>query len=287
MIEIKNFSDLSLEEAQTLIGKENAVRVFNPNTQSKTKFYNLNEFIQTKQAVIDFFKDMPNIPNDLPNRDMLIFSYVYTKLSHMIKYDEVAVKASMSTGYAREMAEHLLDNAANAYGGLVLNTALCSGYSDTLKVLLESQGIKCKEIGGGSRTRGEKGGAHAWNQVCLDGKWYNCDLTNDCDFIMEGLQAPFYLKSNDDFKRYEQYPPHNPDIVEYATDTISPEIQEELINNAKQMLEQEKQMKQERLAKEQQEKELQAKQEKFNKLPKFIQKVCLAVAPKKFAGMER
>lgn len=287
MIEIKNFSDLSLEEAQTFIGKENAVCVFNPNTQSKTKFYNLNEFIQTKEAVIDFFKDMPNISKDTLNREMLIFSYVYTKLSQLVKYDDLAVKASMSTGYARDMAEHLLDNAANAYGGLVLNTALCSGYSDTLKVLLESQGIKCKEIGGGSRTRGEKGGSHAWNQVCLDGKWYNCDLTNDCDFILEGLQAPYFLKNNVDFKRYEQYPPHNPEIVEQAIDTISLELQEELINNAKQMIEQEKQIKQERLACEQQEQEFKAKQEKFNKLPKFVQKVCLVVAPKKFAGMER
>lgn len=286
-MKIENFNDLTLEEAKELQEKENVIFVFNPQTQSKTKIYTINKFIKTKQAVDDFFIDMPEVPLHVSDRELKIFSYIYTKLAYLIKYDENAVKASNAVGYERDMLEDVLDNAANAYGGLILNTALCSGYSDTLKVLLESQGIKCKEIGGGSRTRGEKGGSHAWNQVFLDGKWYNCDLTNDCDFILEDLQAPYFLKNNVDFKRYEQYPPHNPEIVEQAIDTISLELQEDLINNAKQMIEQEKQIKQERLVREQQEQEFKAKQEKFNKLPKFVQKVCLAVAPKKFAGMER
>ena len=286
-MDIKNFNDLTLEKAKELQGKENVVYVLNPQTQSKTKIYTLNEYIETKQVVDEFFQDMPEIPLNDTNRELQIFSYIYTKLAYLIKYDENAVKASNAVGYERDMLEHILDNASTAYGGLVLHKALCSGYSDTLKVLLESQGIKCKEISGGARTRGEGGGSHAWNQVCLDGVWYNCDLTNDCDFIIEDLQAPYFLKSNDDFKRYEEYPPKTPEIVEDAITTMSNEMQEELIHNAKNLLEREKQNKQNRLAKEQEQKVFQEKQEKFEKLPKFVQKVCLAVAPKKFAGMGR
>ena len=48
-------------------------------------------------------------------------------------------------------------------------------------------------------------GGHAWNQVFLDGKWYNVDLTNDRDKIVEGRPCKHFLKSNIEFTRYDKY----------------------------------------------------------------------------------
>lgn len=48
-------------------------------------------------------------------------------------------------------------------------------------------------------------GSHAWNQVYLDGKWYNVDLTNDRDKIVECRPCKHFLKSNKEFTRYDKY----------------------------------------------------------------------------------
>ena len=106
-------------------------------------------------------------------------------------------------------------------------------------------GIKAKVISGGTKTRGEainSYGSHAWNQVCLDGVYYNCDLTNDADFILECAKLPHFLKSNEELgegekNRFFRYPPKYPDMVEEAKESVSDEFQEQLINEQRQILE--------------------------------------------------
>lgn len=96
-------------------------------------------------------------------------------------------------------------------------------------------------------------GSHAWNQVELDGVLYNCDLTNDADFILGGLKLPFFLKSNADFghgdyNRYSKYPPNGKGpTFEIATVTISDEIQEKLIEEQKELIQQQKVLKEQEL----------------------------------------
>lgn len=289
MEKIKKISDITLEQAREIALKSQytTIVVSNPETQDESRIYYANQLYKTKLAIESFFRDMPEYDTADPNREMKIFTYIYTKLSEMVTYDHFASEASNLSGYYLDRATDLLNEAASAYGGLVKRSALCSGYSDTLLVLLESQNIKAKIISGGPKTRGEAmrtgTGSHAWNQVCLDGVWYNCDLTNDCDFIKEGLQAPYFLKSNDDFRRYEQYPPKKPSMVESASSSISAEQQEQLITDAKKILEKERA----RLAEETQKANTTRQSALNKKLPKFIIKIISSLKKERSGEVEK
>lgn len=58
------------------------------------------------------------------------------------------------------------------YAVLVLNQAVCGGYAKTFQVCMNMMGIQCDYISGRSSTS-----SHAWNQVCIDGEWYEVDCT--------------------------------------------------------------------------------------------------------------
>ncbi len=51
---------------------------------------------------------------------------------------------------------------------------VCDGYAESFKILMNGAGIECKVIYGDTPY-----GLHAWNQVKIDGKWYNMDVTWD------------------------------------------------------------------------------------------------------------
>ena len=72
-----------------------------------------------------------------------------------------------------------------AYGVLVDQVAVCQGYAYAFELLLNCVGVDCRYIVGDA---GDPAESHAWNQVCIDGKWYNVDSTWD-DPVAEELVA--------------------------------------------------------------------------------------------------
>lgn len=66
--------------------------------------------------------------------------------------------------------------SASAYGALVEGRAKCDGISLGMKWLLEEMGISCMVISG---TQPGASIGHAWNIVCIDGTYYDLDVTND------------------------------------------------------------------------------------------------------------
>jgi hypothetical protein len=78
------------------------------------------------------------------------------------------------------------------YGGLVLGTVQCEGYAKTFKYICNKAGIETVVVTGNV----ESGASHAWNKVCVDGSWYNIDLTHD-DPV---LQTP-----NSEYVRYNYF----------------------------------------------------------------------------------
>lgn len=55
---------------------------------------------------------------------------------------------------------------------------VCQGYALTFKMMCEMAGLKVNYVTGKGYSGGQWGG-HAWNQVRIDGKWYNVDVTWD------------------------------------------------------------------------------------------------------------
>ena len=73
-----------------------------------------------------------------------------------------------------------------AYGALVNKEAVCEGYAKAYKLLMDAMGIPCDVV---------INEEHAWNVVCLEGKWYLVDVTNDdtsgngMNFFLLGMDA--------------------------------------------------------------------------------------------------
>ena len=88
-----------------------------------------------------------------------------------------------------------------AEGSLLNKKAVCDGYANGFRVLMDGLKIKCKVVVGSA-----EGGGHAWNMVKLDGKWYHVDVTFD-DPIINGSNKntkPYYgyfLKSSKTMKK--------------------------------------------------------------------------------------
>lgn len=59
---------------------------------------------------------------------------------------------------------------------LTTKKAVCSGYANAFKLLRSSSGIPCEYVSGSAYTKDGYEG-HAWNQVAIDNKWYNVDVT--------------------------------------------------------------------------------------------------------------
>lgn len=84
------------------------------------------------------------------------------------------------------------DRIFDIYGTLVNHIAVCNGYATTYKVLMDRLSIPCRYIYGDS-------GAHAWNQIQIDGVWYNVDCSWDdvSDTERSGwVQHKYFLASD-------------------------------------------------------------------------------------------
>ena len=90
-------------------------------------------------------------------------------------------------------------------GVLLHGIAVCSGYADTFELLCDLAGIECVVIGGWSTRTGE---GHAWNQVRVDGVWYNVDVCWDDPVSSKPiLRYNYFLISDEEF--YTTHGTHN------------------------------------------------------------------------------
>lgn len=75
-------------------------------------------------------------------------------------------------------------NRYDVYGSLINKKAVCEGYAEGLKCILDKAGVDCVIVSGtGTNSSGETE-AHEWNCVKIDGKWYGVDATWDDPIII-------------------------------------------------------------------------------------------------------
>lgn len=91
------------------------------------------------------------------------------------------------------------DNAGNhmkttAYSALFYHTAVCQGYSSLMYRMLRESGVDARVITG-KALYPDKDEYHAWNIVCIDGSYYNVDITWD----KQCGERKYFLKSDGDF----------------------------------------------------------------------------------------
>lgn len=82
-----------------------------------------------------------------------------------------------------------VDQSQEAYGILVMGTAVCNGYAQAFQVMAEQAGLDAVIVTG-SDSAGATGGSHAWNKVNVDGRWVLVDTTWDDPIGMAGWGEP-------------------------------------------------------------------------------------------------
>lgn len=84
-------------------------------------------------------------------------------------------------------------------GVLENGRAVCSGYAKTFQLLCEFAGIACERVS-------SKWLNHEWNQVRVDGTWYNIDVTWDDS---RGIRYDYFLCSDQDFEGHYDWHDEN------------------------------------------------------------------------------
>ena len=115
-------------------------------------------FDELNSAIIPILSRIPDEATELARETIIHDAVVDT-----VAYDFEAAEADDSS-----------HDAFNVYGALVRKKAVCTGYAGAMKMLLNLVGIECRTAVGMSKNSG-----HMWNQVRIDGDWYNLDVTWD------------------------------------------------------------------------------------------------------------
>ncbi len=84
---------------------------------------------------------------------------------------------------------------STAYGCLVQKEANCEGYAKAFNLLAARMGMECILVTG----KTDEGENHAWNQVKIDGKWYNLDVTWDDTDVENDIRRIYFLCDDEFF----------------------------------------------------------------------------------------
>lgn len=151
--------------------------------------------------------------------------------AHFLEMDRLALQLKKDTDYdtVKNVHDYLIDNfeydnnteMANHtdIDGFRDKKMVCSGYSLATYYLLNKLGIDTRIITGFGGDTGEQSENHMWNLVCLNGKWYNLDVTWD-DGGGTNRQYTYFLKSDADFPMHVRMGP-------YAASSVAEQISKE------------------------------------------------------------
>ena len=105
-------------------------------------------------------------------------------------FDYIAKNVS----YDDDGVEHTLISNQNLIGAVFNGKSVCEGYSKFLQQMLSLIDVESIVVQGGGIK--EEGG-HVWNQVFIDGKWYNVDVTAASYGFHHGKQINTCLVKDD------------------------------------------------------------------------------------------
>ncbi|MBQ8582791.1 MAG: hypothetical protein IJ487_03525 [Ruminococcus sp.] len=116
--------------------------------------------------------------------------------------------AKSETELARRIHDYIIRHCAynigkgmpyssTAYGCLVDGEANCEGYAKAFNLLASRLGLRSVLVTGTT----DDGENHAWNQVNIDGQWYNVDVTWDDADVSGVVRRTYFLCDDEEFRR--------------------------------------------------------------------------------------
>lgn len=151
-----------------------------------------------------------DIPRDMDEANK--FYKIYSRITGMMTYDNNCIREQKQAKdnmfhtddkwedaykkYIRIM-QVIRKNPAGLYGGLIDGKAICAGYALILHEALKFVGLNSQYVRGAI----PGGMGHAWNQVQIDGKWYNSDPTWDSEIIQIYGRYEYMLLNDEKFNK--------------------------------------------------------------------------------------
>lgn len=99
------------------------------------------------------------------------------------------------------------NNVYNLYGALIEKSAVCEGYAETLKYILDEAGVQCILVSGTATNSEGKTERHEWNYVQLYGKWYAIDSTWDdpvikgSGYVSDSIKHRYFLVGSNEMNK--------------------------------------------------------------------------------------
>ena len=199
-LSVKNFENLNSNEKKAYICVleqiESHPEYIKIPELTQTEFNNVYFAVKNDNPDILCFSDSCNMVSYM-SASFLQMNYAHDtekcgtmKEELLTKVDEIMQNISTEDEYSAELYIHdyivencvyteETGNSSNAYGCLVENKAVCSGYSRGAMLLLAEAGIESMLVGGTGVTTENDNISHMWNIVWIDGNPYHLDVTWD------------------------------------------------------------------------------------------------------------
>lgn len=122
------------------------------------------------------------------------------------------------------------NNVYNLYGALIEKSAVCEGYVEALKYILDEVDIPCVLVSGTATNSEGKTERHEWNYVQLYGKWYAIDSTWDdpvikgTGYVLDSIKHRYFLVGSNEMNK-NHFP--NGQMTESGKKFVYPTIETE------------------------------------------------------------
>ena len=165
------------------------VNSYGKATITMEKLYSEDDITYLNNKIEEIKKEVIN--DNMSDREKIKAYHDY--LINHTTYDE-----ERATQIENNTDTNPLHNSHKANGPLLEGWALCSGYSDALKIYLDQLKIPNYKVSNDK---------HIWNLVYIDGQWLNIDLTWDDPVTSDHsdmLLDKFFLITTTDLLKYDQ-----------------------------------------------------------------------------------
>lgn len=202
-IQTNNVSDLSLTKLDYLLEKYNIKEVsvgqipyitkdndylydvmssmYGLDSNMKLELEKINKLTNDIYSIKDYFNMLNKFNNII---DSLDIKNSYDGIYKIFNY------VAISVSYDNDGVENTKIEDQNLIGPVLHGVGVCEGYSKMFKQLLSLIGVESIIVQGGDS---KESGGHVWNQVFIDGTWYNIDVTVASNRIKEGKEVNTFL----------------------------------------------------------------------------------------------
>ena len=174
----------------------NYVHPYNSYSTIKTLYDDTGEitvnvkYVYTSEEIVRIDNEINRIISNNISSNMNEVEIIKTLHNYIInntKYDKT-----------REETDDSIYDSSRMTGLLFEHYAVCSGYTDTMAVMLEKLGIKNFKIASSN---------HIWNAVFVNGKWLHLDLTWDDPVTLNGkdiLDHSYFLIDTEELLKLDK-----------------------------------------------------------------------------------